>query len=367
MQTIIHLNSEQFTSQEILLAERGELTASVFRYPSGVCALRLKNSLGELVLLPYQGQQIWDATMRGRRLTMKSMFDQPYPTRDFLSTYGGFLLHCGATAMGSPGEGDHHPLHGELPNAPYQSAELIFGSDERGEYIGLTGTYRHTVAFNYNYTATPVVKLYAASSVFSVAMAIHNLKASPMPLMFLEHVNFRPVDGGQLAQTVLCDRENMRVRANIPSFMEVAPGYREFLTVLQEHPEKHLVFDPSLVYDPEVVFYFNYLADENGWAHTMQIHPDGSADVSRHHPEQLDHAVRWICRTADQQALGMEPCTAEVEGFRAEKEKGNVRSLVGGATAVFELEVGVLTSTEAQAEAQIIAQVVAGKNNGIGG
>ncbi|MBI5951178.1 MAG: DUF4432 family protein [Chloroflexi bacterium] len=358
MQTKIHLTSEQFTSSEVVLAEHGELTASTFRYPGGVCALRLKNSLGELVMLPYQGQQIWDATLRGRRLTMKSMFDQPYPTRDFLSTYGGFLLHCGATAMGSPSAEDNHPLHGELPNAPYQSAALVFGSDEKGEYIGLTGVYRHTVAFNYNYTATPLVKLYEDSSVFTVSMTIHNLKASPMPLMFLEHVNFHPVDGGRLAQTVICDPENMRVRANIPPFMEVAPGYREFVKVLQEHPEKHLVFDPALVYDPEMVLYLNYLADKNGWAHTMQIHLDGSADLLRHRPEQLDHGVRWICRTADQDALGMEPCTAEVEGFSTEKKKGNVRSLPGGSKFTSELEVGVLTPDEVQREETLIKQIL---------
>jgi hypothetical protein len=360
MQTTIHLSSEQFTSHETLLAEHGELSASAFRYPSGVCALRLKNSLGELVMLPYQGQQIWDATMRGRRLTMKSMFDQPYLTRDFLSTYGGFLLHCGATAMGSPGAEDNHPLHGELPNAPYQSAALIFGTNEIGDYIGLTGVYRHTVAFNYNYTATPLVKLYEASSVFTVSMTIHNLKASPMPLMFLEHVNFRPVDGGRLAQTVICNPQNMKVRANIPPFMKVAPGYREFVKVLQEDPARHLVFDPALVYDPEMVLYLNYLADKDGWAHTMQIHPDGSADVLRHRPSQLDHGVRWICRTADQDAIGMEPCTAEVEGFSAEKKKGNVRSLTGNLTFTTELEVGVLPPDEAQREEALIKQVLDG-------
>lgn len=360
MQTTLHLSPDQFTAQETLLAERGELTASIFRYPSGVCALRLQNALGELVMLPYQGQQIWDATLRGRRLTMKSMFDQPYPTRDFLATYGGFLLHCGATAMGSPGPSDTHPLHGELPNAPYQSADLVFGADEKGEYLGLTGCYRHTVAFNYNYTATPLVKLYAASSVFTVSMTIHNLKASPMPLMFLEHVNFRPVDGGRLAQSVVCDPENMRVRANIPPFMEVAPGYREFVKILQEHPEKHLVFDPGLVYDPEMVLYLNYQADENGWARTLHIHPDGSADVVRHRPEQLNHGVRWICRTADQDALGMEPCTAEVEGFSAEKAKGNLRTLLGGEVFTSELEVGVLSPDETHAEEMRIEQTLAG-------
>ncbi len=358
MKTTVHLSPDPFTAHETLLAERGELTASAFRYPSGVPALRLKNALGELVLLPYQGQQIWDATLRGRRLTMKSMFDQPYPTHDFLATYGGFLLHCGATAMGAPGPSDTHPIHGELPNAPYQSAALVLGVDEKGEYIGLTGSYHHTVAFNYNYEARTLIKLYESSSVFTVAMTIHNLKASPMPLMFLEHVNFRPVDGGRLVQSVVCDPENMRVRANIPPFMEVAPGYREFVKILQQHPEKHLVFDPGLVYDPEMVLYLNYQADENGWARTLHIHPNGSADLLRHRPAQLNHGVRWICRTADQDALGMEPCTAEVEGFSAEKAKGHVRTLPGGATFTSELEIGVLPPDETHLEEMRIAQTV---------
>jgi hypothetical protein len=189
-------------------------------------------------------------------------------------------------------------------------------------------------------------------------MTVQNHKASPMPLMFLEHVNFIPVDGGRLVQTVVCNPDNMRVRANVPSFMEVAPGYREFLKLLQEHPEKHLVFDPALVYDPEVVFYMNYLADENGWARTLQIHPDGSADLLRHRPEQLDRGVRWICRTADQGALGMEPSTAEVEGFSAEKKKGNVRSLPGGATFTSDIELGVLTDDETRREEELIEQVL---------
>jgi hypothetical protein len=126
--------------------------------------------------------------MCGRRLIMKSMFDQPYPTREFLSTFGGFLLHCGATAIGSPSPLDTHPLHGELPNAPYSQAALVMGTDANGEFIGLTGQYRHTVAFNYHYMAMPLVKLYTGSSVFAVSMTIQNLKASDMPLMFLEHI-----------------------------------------------------------------------------------------------------------------------------------------------------------------------------------
>jgi hypothetical protein len=92
----------------------------------------------------------------------------------------------------------------------------------------------------------------------------------------------------------------------------------------------------------------------------MLIHPDDSADILRHRPEQLNHGVRWICRTADQDALGMEPCTAEVEGFSAEKKKGNVRSLPGNLTFTTELEVGELTPEETRREEALIKQVLDG-------
>jgi hypothetical protein len=360
MQAIIHLTPEQFTPKETMLAEYGELGASTFRYQSGVCAMRLKNALGELVMLPFQGQQIWDATMRGRRLTMKSMFDQPYSTRDFLSTFGGFMLHCGATAMGVPGPNDKHLLHGELPNAPYQQAQLLFGEDERGVYIGLGGTYRHTVAFNYNYTAQPQLKLYSGSSQFSLSMTITNLKQSPMSLMYLAHINYLPIDNARLAYTAPCDPDHMRVRADVPDFMEVAPGYRDFVKNLSQHPEKHLILRPELVFDPEVVFLIKYLPGTDGWARALQIHPDGNSDIVRHRPDQLKVGVRWVCRTPDQQAIGFESATAGVEGFTAEKQKGNMQTLGPGAVFHCDLEVGVLTRDETQHEETVIAQIING-------
>lgn len=126
-QTTIHLQPYFFAELEKTLAEVDGIAASIFRYPSGVAALRLKNAIGEIVVLPFQGQQVWDAQFYGRTLTMKSMFDQPYPTQTYLQTYGGFVVHCGATAMGVPEAGDNHPLHGELPNAPYLNAALLIG------------------------------------------------------------------------------------------------------------------------------------------------------------------------------------------------------------------------------------------------
>ncbi|HEY8016422.1 MAG TPA: DUF4432 domain-containing protein, partial [Dongiaceae bacterium] len=105
---IIDLQSLQFGPAETVLARHAGLTASVWRYCSGGAGLRISNELGHIALLPFQGQQIWEAAFLGRPLTMGSMFEAPVPEVDFLQTYGAFFLHCGATAMGDPGLEDSH-------------------------------------------------------------------------------------------------------------------------------------------------------------------------------------------------------------------------------------------------------------------
>lgn len=357
--TTIRLLPRFFDEKERLLVEHGRLSASSFRFDSGVCGLRLENGLGQLTLLPFQGQQIWSAALRGRDLTMQSMFDEPRQTREYLETYGGFLVHCGATAMGVPAQGDTHPLHGELPNAPYQKAYVIVGQDEDGSYIGAGGVFQYTVAFNHNYRATPLVKLYAGSSLFRVSMTITNLKNSAMELMYLMHANFKPVDNGRLVYSARCTPEHVRVRTSIPAHIRPLPGYVEFIERLGHHPELHNVLAPDLLFVPEVVFFIDFLTDEEGWAHSMQVHPDGSADYIRHRPAELDKGIRWISRTPDQDALGITlPATAEPEGYSAEKAKGNLRVLPPKGVFHCDLEMGVLTPSEATATEEAINRIL---------
>lgn len=348
-ETRFSLSPASFGEREQLLAEHGSLSAWAFRFPSGVCALRIQNEQGSLTLLPFQGQQVWSAQFNGRNLTMHSMFDQPHLTRVYLENYGGFLIHCGVTAMGVPGPQDTHALHGELPNAPYEKAWLTAGEDDQGAYLELSGEYEHTVAFNFHYVAHPSVRLYASMSTFWAGMHVTNRKNTPMEIMYLAHINFRPVDHARLVYSAAYDARHVRVRTSIPSHIHPLPGYRELIEELAAHPQKHHVLEPGLGYDPEVVFVIDYESDAEGWAHSMQIHPDGTADYVRHRPAQLDHGIRWICRTPDQDALGLVlPATAESEGYLAEKEKGNLKVLPAGATWNCQIEIGVLSAEKAK-------------------
>lgn len=355
----IHLQKSFFGDAEKTLAEHHGMTASTFRYGSGVHALRVTNPRGEIVVLPFQGQQIWDAVFDGRSLTMKSMFREPAATTVYLETYGAFLVHCGAVAMGVPTKEDSHPLHGELPNAPYQTAELILGTDARGDFIAVTGSYEYTVAFSHHYVARPVAKLYADSTLIEVSLTVENLKRTPMELMYLSHANFQPVDNGRLVYSAHSDPRHVRVRQTIPSHIRPAPGYKEFLDELAQHPERHHVLKPGMAFDPEVVFFIEYLADESGWAHSLQIHPDGSSDVISHRPKQLDHGVRWISRTPDQDCLGIIlPATAEPEGYSAEKAKGNLKFVAPGATWNCEYTIGMLMAEQTKAMEGRIQQII---------
>ncbi len=325
---VIDLGQLHFPSAETTLARHGGLTASIFRYPSGVAALRLRNGAGVITLLPYHGQQIWDAEFLGRRLTMRSMFDEPVDTGDYLKNYGAFLLHCGATAMGNPGPGDTHPLHGELPNAKYQKAALLIGEDEHGPFMGLTGSYQHKVAFTGNYMATPLLTLYAGATRVEMELSIRNLFHRPMDFMYLAHLNFRPADGGILLDTVPDGAQHIRVRSKLPEFFTPTASHVQLIAELKVDPARHRAIAAGRAIDPELVMGLDYQAGADGLAHSLQIHPDGSSDVVSHRPAELPRAVRWMTRTGDQDAMGLVlPSTAEADGYTAEKAKGNVKSL----------------------------------------
>ena len=341
--SVINLNAIVFDQAEKLLVRHSALKVFAFRYASGVAALHIINSVGEIIFLPFHGQQIWDAKFYGRRLTMRSMFDDPVNTQDYLGNYGAFLVHCGATAMGNPGPGDKHALHGELPNALYQKAEIICGTDEEGAFIELAGSYRHTVAFTHNYLAEPKIRLGENDGRMQMKLKVTNLKASPMDVMYLAHVNFKPVDGAKLIDTASDNPSKTYVRDKFPEFFKPTERHLSFINDLKQNPKRHRDIETGRPIDPELVMGLNFAPDKDGWAHSMQILPDGSSDFISHRPQQLPKGVRWMTRTADQDALGLYlPGTAQADGYTAEKAKGNVLSVAAGQYFECELAFGAL-------------------------
>ena len=356
----IQLREQMFSDKEQLFLDDGELKAYLFRYDSGVCGVKLENSKGYIVVLPYQGQMVWDAVFCGRSLKMKNACRIPKFRKEFRDTYGCYVMHCGLLRMGCPSEKDTHPHHGELPYVTYDEAAIVSGEDEKGRYLAVTGLYEYYKVFADHYAARPMTKLYAGSSLIDIRLEVENMGSAPMDLMYQCHINNAAEAGAKIYQTLPWDEEHMSARLSIPQYSEVNPKFLELLDRVREDVSVTRVIGKDDVYDPEIVtFLRSPVKDENGFVHYLYQHPDGSADYTTYDANVLNCAVRWIVYHRDWQAMGMVlPGTAEPEGYLAEKEKGNVRSLPGGETFVSEITAGYLPPEEAEQKKELIQRIM---------
>jgi len=329
------------------------LTASLFRYSTGVDAIRLSNARGAVVVLPYMGQMVWSAAFDGVPLQMQSMFPAPRAAKTIVETYGCLAYHAGLLRNGVPAAGDNHALHGEAPCADMDEAGIACGTDARGPWMAATGMRRYTMGFGANYRSTPRVVLRPGETEFDIVMEVENLSAAPMDLMYLCHVNFAFAPGARIVQPVPFTPEHVVTRTAIPSHVAPTPEYRAQIEAFAAHPERSRALDPKERYDPEQVFYVKGIKrGVDGLVHFMLMRPEGNAFAIAWDPESMPHAIRWILDNKDQRVAAFAmPGTCEPEGYTAEKRKGNVRSLASGAKARFVTHVGYVDKEHAAAEA----------------
>ncbi len=347
MECRVELEKSWFNRKEKVIASCGEFTASAFVYSTGVEAVRLRNSRGEIVMIPYQGQQIWECAFDGRNAKMVCMFEEPRYADLIVDTYGAFMYHCGALRMGNPGPEDNHPMHGELPCAKFHSAALVMGEDKKSPYLGLTGTFHYKKGFGDFYDATPQVLLRSGKATLDMSIKIENVSNYAMDLMYMAHFNFRTGDDARIVQTTGWSTDDMILRTSIPPHVKPTPEFLAFMDRLKADPKATEILRKKDVYDPEIVFNLrNMQTGKDGLAHVLQIHTDGTADSVAYDPKVLNRHVRWILKNQNQQVIGLLPATAEPEGYTAEKKKGNVRSLGAGESVVFEVTAGVLSKKE---------------------
>jgi hypothetical protein len=326
------LRPHYFEALEREFVSHDDLRATIYKTDTGVDVVRLSSSDISLEILPFQGQQIWSAHINGRNITMGSEVDEPVVTTDYLRNYGAFLVHCGATAMGGPSPDDTHPLHGELPNAPYNAAWVEAGTDEQGRaFIEVHGHYKHQVAMTGNYLAHPVVRITEGEPLVHVSMTVENRSKASMDFMYLAHLNFAPVLGSTIVGTHGWDANSIQVRSSFPSHVNVPEETRALLLNLAEHPERTAQVQNDPAYDPEAVMTVKYISDDEGFAHTLQLHPNGTSDYVRHEPSSAPNAIRCVQLTDHHQCVGIVlPSTAGVEGYITEKANGKVISIPGG-------------------------------------
>lgn len=343
----ITLQKEFFKDRPYILVENGSMRATAFRYESGVEALKVENDRGYFIILPFQGQQIWRACFDGCDLVMKTKFDEPQPTKEYLETYGGFLLHCGIGSFGVPQENDNHPLHGEIPNAQYQKAYIKCGED----FIAVGGHLTYDASLKKNYTFSPECRLYAGETYLKVNVEIENRRHVPMEYMYLCHINFRPINGAELIYSANYDKEHIkvfkRVADDVPQ--EQKKALLAYMDAVQQNVTlHHKIGEKEQLYDPEICFAVKYKTDKDGRAYTLQMMDDGAYYVS--HPAKiLPTGIRWIARTGDEDALGMVlPATGEHLGYENARKRGEIKILPPMGKISFTIEAGYLDKEYAE-------------------
>lgn len=360
MENKIYLQKSFFGEKEKRIAENGDLKVSTFVYDSGVAAVRVANRRGYIIVLPFKGQQVWRAVFDQHELIMRNLFDEPEATNEFLKTYGGFMIHCGLTAMGNPSPEDTHVIHGELPCAPYRNAALLCGEDAGGRYVTVTGEYEFKIGFENAYRFRPECKLYEDGTVIHMTSNIENLRNFPMEYLYLCHINFRPVDGSRLVYSA--KKENVYTHVLVPDNMnpEDKAKLEAYFEMLRKDVTCHEnVGAEGQFYQPEIVFTVRYEQDEDGRGYCLQRLPDGYAHYVSHRPSQLPYGLRWISRMGEEDAMGMLlPATAEHNGYLDCKAKGYIRHLPPRGAVRFDFEAGLLCPESAQKVADKIESML---------
>ncbi len=356
--TVAHFKLQRaaFGERERDAAQYGGLRASLFRYDTGVEAVRIANSRGVVVVLPYLGQMIWSAAFDGVELAMQSMFRQPRPAKTIVETYGCLAYHAGILRNGVPGVGDAHALHGEAPCAEMDNVGIACGADERGRWIAITGEHEYAIGFGAHYLSRPRVVLRENAASIDIEMTVDNLSTSPMDLMYMCHANFAFAEGARIVQSAPFTPEHVVTRTAIPGHVPATDDYRALLAELAADPARMERLDEPRRYDPEQVFYIKGAKPGgDGLVRYMLRRREGDAFAIAWDPATMPHTIRWVMVNGDQRVAAFAmPATCEPEGYSAEKRKGHVRSLPGGATAAFTTHVGYVDAANADAAARAI-------------
>lgn len=359
----VALRREDFTAEERTVLRAGALSASLFRYPTGVEALRLANPRGSVTVLPYLGQMVWRAAFDGVELAMRGMFDAPRPGPTILDTYGPLAYHAGLLRNGTPGPEDDHPLHGEMPCLPMDEAGLEVGGDEGGPWLAVTGARDYARGFGARYRAAPRVTLRAAATDFAMEIEVENRASAPMDLMYICHANFGFPEGARIVQPVPFDPEHVVTRTAVPGHVVPTERYRALLRSLAADPSGAEVLDDPSRFSPEQVFYVKGLTPgADGLARFMLRRREGDGFTVAYDPVAMPHTVRWLLADGDHgvAAFAM-PGTCEPEGYTAERRKGHVRSLAPGARARFTTRLGYADRAAAETLARVIADHASGR------
>ena len=317
----LRLDPAHFGLREAWLLKAASYSVSSFRYQSGVEAIRVTCGRGEIVWLPFLGQQLWDWKIDGRSRKFTGFVETPARGRTYLQNYGAFLIHCGVTAMGNPGQGDTHPLHGELPMAAFDRVWLEIPAAASGS-PALCGSLHWHVPYECDYRCLVRTTIDPAGTSVGVEVTVRNESGLPLEAMYLAHINFALAGAALVRCTEKHADGAIRIRdesANSGARAQLIDGALRLA---------------GLRADPEFVATIRHGSALRQEEESRLVLEDGSSFWVRHGSPLLDHHVVWITSTPDRGACGFHlPSTAAPDGLAAARTAGELKLIPPRGTA----------------------------------
>jgi hypothetical protein len=331
------LYKELFTRETKMLVDTNGVKVSAFKYNSGVAALKIENSQGYLIVLPYVGQMIWDARFKGIDMCMQNMFSEPKVKNTIVETYGCFAFHSGIIRNGCPSAQDDHPLHGEMPCAAMDKAWLEIA----GDTVSVKGEYEYAMGFGDHYLASPSVVLAHSASIFKICMTVKNLASVPMPLQYMCHMNTAYFENATFSQNI--PNSAIRLRESIPAHVKPTPIWLDFNETLKQSLRPISCLNTPTFYDPEIVYFMDDLSKYADNLEFKMVLEGGRVLITKFNSSEFNFATRWLLYNGDQKvAAYVLPATCRPEGYLAAKESGSLIMLETDAVRTFTVETGVL-------------------------
>jgi hypothetical protein len=306
----------------------------------GGAVIQLRTGAGLMIeVTPDKGMDLSLAEFGGTPISWQSpagdvhpAYYEPEGTGWLRTASGGLLMTCGLTQVGVPSieGGEAHGLHGRIHHTPARGvcAEGVWQGDEYE--MRISGLLEEVALFGNRLQLRRDIRARLGDNRITIRDEVYNAGFDPSPHMVLYHFNFGFPLLSEAAQL------QFPAGAHVEPFGEGVPlaGYDRW-----EKPEADV---SERVYEHE-------LRLEQEWSEAairQPFFPVGGmtqpVEVKlRWQTAALPRLVQWRMPGAGVHALGLEPANCRVAGIGAERERGTLRMLAPGESAVYELELSV--------------------------
>ena len=314
----------------------------------GVRLVTVDNGSLRFAILPDRGMGLWKAWHGDTEIGWQSPVAGPvHPSRVPIMEPGGLgwldgfdelLVRCGLLSNGAPDFDEEgrlsHPLHGLIATKSAHFLEAKVDDD----MIAVNGIVDECRFHFHKLRLTSTVTTKPNSLVIDIHDQITNLSGNDGEAQILYHVNFGAPINTPGAELVV------PVKEIVPRNEHAAGSIGHWST-----------YGPAQQNAEEQVYFFQLLADGQGWTKTLLRSADRKRGVSlKFNTGQLPCFTQWknTPPEADGYVTGLEPGTNYPNPRSFEGEKGRVVKLGPGETVKYDLSIEVHPDALSVAEAE---------------